>query len=179
MSQGSLNPKIRFLCKKMWPVARSQTDTQTDGRTHRVTTEGTFSGFQDFFLQPIIKDRPNNSYVKYVTGIPKAESQTDTKSENRGHHVRVAWLFSFNLSCSNNEKRWKTSTTPSCSGPIPALNIRGYLVPGPYLPTQYQKLMFIVPIVLVAKKNHTKLIYDMPWLLETVFFTSKLLQKEK
>ena len=24
-----------------------------------VTTEGTLSGFQDFFLQPIIKDRPN------------------------------------------------------------------------------------------------------------------------
>ena len=26
-----------------------------------MTTEGTISGFQDFFLQPIIKDRPNNS----------------------------------------------------------------------------------------------------------------------
>ena len=54
MSQGSLNPKIRFLGQKVWPVARAQTDTQT----HRVTTEGTLSGFQDFFLQPIIKDRP-------------------------------------------------------------------------------------------------------------------------
>ena len=30
-------------------------------QTHRVTTEGTLSGFQDFFLQPIIKDRPNIS----------------------------------------------------------------------------------------------------------------------
>ena len=53
MSQGSLNPQIRFLGQKMWPVARSQThrhtDAQTDGRTHRVTTEGTLSGFQDFF----------------------------------------------------------------------------------------------------------------------------------
>ena len=46
MSQGSLNPKIRFLGQNVWPVARSQTDT----RTHRVTTEGTLSGFQDFFL---------------------------------------------------------------------------------------------------------------------------------
>ena len=35
------------------------TDRQTDRQTHRVTTEGTLSGFQDFFLQPIIKDRPN------------------------------------------------------------------------------------------------------------------------
>ena len=42
MSQGSLNP-----------------DRQTDTQTDRVTTEGTLSGFQDFFLQPIIKDRPN------------------------------------------------------------------------------------------------------------------------
>ena len=34
---------------------------QTDGQTHtKVTTEGTLLGFQDFFLKPIIKDRPNN-----------------------------------------------------------------------------------------------------------------------
>ena len=69
MSQVSLNSKIRFLSQKVCPVARSQTDRHTD----RVTTEGTLSGFQDFFLQPIIKDRPN-----------------------------------------------KKSTTPSCSGQIPA-----------------------------------------------------------
>ena len=30
MSQGSLNPKIRFLGQKVCPVARSQTDTQSD-----------------------------------------------------------------------------------------------------------------------------------------------------
>ena len=54
MSQGSLNPKIRFLGQKVWPVARAQTDTHTD----RVTTKGTISGFHDFFFQPIIKDRP-------------------------------------------------------------------------------------------------------------------------
>ena len=33
---------------------------QTDTQTHRVTTEGTLSGVQDYFLQPIIKDRPNS-----------------------------------------------------------------------------------------------------------------------
>ena len=30
ISQGSLNPKIRFLGQKVWHVARSQTDRQTD-----------------------------------------------------------------------------------------------------------------------------------------------------
>ena len=39
MSQGSLNPKIRFLGQKVCSVARSQTHTQT----HKVTTEGTLS----------------------------------------------------------------------------------------------------------------------------------------
>ena len=60
MSQGSLNPKIRFLGQKMCSVARLRTDRQTDTQTDtKVTTEGTLSGFQDFFLRPIIKDRPN------------------------------------------------------------------------------------------------------------------------
>ena len=59
MSQGSFNPKIRFLGQKVCPVARVRTDGQTDGQTDtKVTTEGTLSGFQEFFLQPIIKDRP-------------------------------------------------------------------------------------------------------------------------
>ena len=56
MSQGSLNPKIRFLFQKVYPVARPQTDTHTHTK---VITEGTLSGFQEIFLQPIIKDRPN------------------------------------------------------------------------------------------------------------------------
>ena len=62
MSQGSSNPKIRFLGQKVCLVARPQTHThtQTDRQTHtKVITEGTLSGFQDVFLQPIIKDRPN------------------------------------------------------------------------------------------------------------------------
>ena len=68
MSQGSLNPKIRFLGQKMCSVARVRTDTQTHRHTHtKVTTEGTLSGFQEFFLQPIIKDRPKKrSKIKWV-----------------------------------------------------------------------------------------------------------------
>ena len=70
MSQGSFNPKIRFLGQKVCPVARGQTDGQTDTK---VTTEGTLSVFQEFFLQPIIKDRPNSIGLQrrcYVRSIP-------------------------------------------------------------------------------------------------------------
>ena len=56
MSQGSFNQKIRFLGQKVCPVAHGHTDT-------KVNTEGTLSGFQDFFLQPIIKDRPNSMII--------------------------------------------------------------------------------------------------------------------
>ena len=60
MSQGSFNPKIRFLGQKVCSVARLHTHRHTDTQTHtKVTTVGTLSGFQEFFLQPIIKDRPN------------------------------------------------------------------------------------------------------------------------
>ena len=48
MCQGSLNPKIRFLGQKVCLAARK-----------KVITEGTLSGFPEFFLEPIIKDRPN------------------------------------------------------------------------------------------------------------------------
>ena len=49
MSQGSFYSKIRFLSQKKCPVVCLHTETQT--QTDQVTTEGTFSGFHDFFLQ--------------------------------------------------------------------------------------------------------------------------------
>ena len=114
MSQVSLNSKIRFLSQKVCPVARSQTDRHTD----RVTTEGTLSGFHDFFLQPIIKDRPKMHFFLMFQGsfnppkdrflgqkvCPVASEQTDTQTHT---HTRK-WIqrtpfqgfrnFSFNLS---------------------------------------------------------------------------------
>ena len=55
MFQGSLDPKIRFLGQKV--SACRQTDRQTDTK---VNNEDILSGFQEFFLQPIIKERSNN-----------------------------------------------------------------------------------------------------------------------
>ena len=61
MSQGSFHPQIRFLGQKVCSVARDRhTDTM-------LTTEGTLSGFQEFFLQPIIKDRPNIQSLHFMT----------------------------------------------------------------------------------------------------------------
>ena len=58
MSQGSLNPKIRFLGEKVCSVGRLQTDRQTHTK---VNIEDTLSGSQEYFLQLIIKDRSNNT----------------------------------------------------------------------------------------------------------------------
>ena len=54
-------PRTKNLVPRSKDVLCSpRTDGQTDRQTHtKVTTEGTLSGFQEFFLQPIIKDRPN------------------------------------------------------------------------------------------------------------------------
>ena len=67
MSQGSLNPKIRFLGQKVCPVARGHTDIQTDTQTDtKVNTEDTLSGFQDFSFNlssrigPIMMDIRND-----------------------------------------------------------------------------------------------------------------------
>ena len=79
MSHGSFYPKIRFLSQKLCSVARLRTDTDTQTYT-KVTTEGTFSGFQEFFLQPISKDRPN---TKKKRKKKKAEKKNRKKTSNQ------------------------------------------------------------------------------------------------
>ena len=59
MPQGSLNPKIRFLGQKVYHVDYLQTDTHTD--RHESEYRGHRSVFQEFSLQPIIKDRSNTN----------------------------------------------------------------------------------------------------------------------
>ena len=63
MSQGSLNPKIRFLCQKVCPrsclhtVIRTYRQSDYCGHPFRVS---------GFFLQPITKDRPN-IFAQYIS----------------------------------------------------------------------------------------------------------------
>ena len=63
--------KMKILVPKPKSVPCSpRTDRQTDRRTDtKVTTVGTLSGFQEFFLQPIIKDRPNTILRYLYIGI--------------------------------------------------------------------------------------------------------------
>ncbi len=57
MFQGPLKQKkIRFLAQKMFPLARGQTNKQTDTK---VTTEDILSGLRSSFIQPTIKERSN------------------------------------------------------------------------------------------------------------------------
>ena len=111
MSQGSFNPKIRFLGLKVCPVARPQThrhtDTQTHTQTHtKVITEGTLSGFQDFFLQPIIKDRPNTCMFSKFSFLDQnvncnlvkdRHTHRSTKSETEDTSFRISGASSINV----------------------------------------------------------------------------------
>ena len=85
-------------------ISSSRTDGDTDGQTHtKVTTEGTLSGFQEFFLQPIIKDRPKMPFflIRFLGQKmwSVARLQTDTQtytSGNNGHPFRVSGIFPSN-----------------------------------------------------------------------------------
>ena len=57
MSQGSLDPKIRFLGQKMFSVACVQTDTQTQKWLQRTP----FQGFRIFFFNLSSRIGPKNS----------------------------------------------------------------------------------------------------------------------
>ena len=68
---------------------------RTDAQTHRqtdtkVNTEGTLSGFQDFFLQPLIKDRPNNLEPELIL-MPEIENcdNQNTPISSRTVHISV------------------------------------------------------------------------------------------
>ena len=56
---------IKFLGRKFCSLSRGHTDRQAYRQTDtKVNTEDTLSGFQEFFLQPIIKDRSNIFFLK-------------------------------------------------------------------------------------------------------------------
>ena len=67
------------------PVACSQTD--------RVTTEGTLSGFHDFFFQPIIKERQGNTY--FFVNLKICAISNDWEAGSRAFTGTVYRLPSF------------------------------------------------------------------------------------
>ena len=89
------------------PHIDAQTERQADWHTDtKVNTEDTLSGFQEFFLKPIIKDRSNIFYFPMSQGSfnPKtwflcqkvcsvAHEHTHGHSEYRGHPFRVSGIF--------------------------------------------------------------------------------------
>ena len=75
--KNSKNKKsVSFSCPKdhsSKKIGSVPCSPSTDTQTHtKVTTEGTLSGFQELFLQPIIKDRPN------YAGSPKSSDDWKT-----------------------------------------------------------------------------------------------------
>ena len=91
MSQGSLNPKIRFLGQKVCSVACVHTHTLKERHTNtKVNTEDTLSGFQEFFLQPFIK----NCSIR---------SASNACNHHR-HHQRQSQRFTFRFDSHNDER---------------------------------------------------------------------------
>ena len=60
-------------------LCSSDADRQTDTK---VNTEDTFLGFQEFFLQPIIKDRSNLSQ-QITAGAGGTHIQTDRQTDTK------------------------------------------------------------------------------------------------
>ena len=67
MSQGSLNPKIRFLGQKLCSVARERTDTHTDTHTDtKVAILGILSGLQEFSFNLSSRIGPKTTTTNYI-----------------------------------------------------------------------------------------------------------------
>ena len=89
MSQGSLNPKIRFLGQKVCHVACLQTDT-------KVNTKGTISWFQEYFLQTF-----HQWSVQKVSYIGAQDTPPSTPLSSLDHSVNLSciWCITQHISC--------------------------------------------------------------------------------
>ena len=86
-STQELDPQLKNYGQQL---AYRETDRHTHRQTNtKVNTEGTLSGFQDFFLQPIIKDRPNKIDLGPQGAINKKTSTTPSCSGNRRFHSEI------------------------------------------------------------------------------------------
>ena len=58
----------------------------------KVTTVGTLSGFQEFFLQPIIKDRPNDQNTHFQQQQQQQQEQKNaTRLQAATEGIRVRY----------------------------------------------------------------------------------------
>ena len=69
MSQGSLNPKIRFLCQKVFPVACLRTDIQTCTQTD---TQNDYCG-HPFRVSGFYPSTYHQGSAQYIIGDKKAK----------------------------------------------------------------------------------------------------------
>ena len=69
MSQGSLDPKITFLCQKVCSVARMQTHRQTDRQTRKWIQRTPFQGFRNFSFN--LSSRIGPIFSKHYVPMPK------------------------------------------------------------------------------------------------------------
>ena len=91
ISQGSLNPKIRFLAQKLWSVARVQ--THTDRQTRKWLLWAPFQGFRSFPFNLSSRIGPTLLFLKdriqtfdYSTG-PIRSSDTICITSMRGNKI--------------------------------------------------------------------------------------------
>ena len=117
MSQGSLDPKIRFLGQKLWSVARVRRNRQTDGQTDRQTRKwkqrAPFQGFRSFLFNLSSRIGPIHTIHRYKL-TPKLISEwnpLDQRNEERyvmlelrKHHIRGTkwWRSRQNIEATSN-----------------------------------------------------------------------------
>ena len=91
MSQGSLNPKIRFLGQKVWPVARGRTDGQTDGHTRKWKQRAPFQGFRSFSFN--LSSRIGPIYLFITRNWLKSNNLETFTLVISNIHIRSAFFY--------------------------------------------------------------------------------------
>ena len=76
------------------PRADTHTDRQTDTK---VNTEDTLSGLQEFFLQPIFKDRSNKQIKPIMSRLDLNKNKSSIKIKTKSFFNKKVTLHDFSL----------------------------------------------------------------------------------